>query len=72
MTGDDRRALVFEDVEYARISLGELMERLQTQTNGLTEQEARARLEAVDPNSLKTEGGVSALAILLGQFRDPL
>ncbi len=48
------------------------LEELKTTERGLTTQEAKQRLEAYGPNSLKKEKGTSALKILLGQFTDIL
>jgi Ca2+-transporting ATPase len=49
-----------------------VLERLQTSSAGLTDEEAARRLERHGPNALPSGGGHEALAILLRQIRDPL
>ncbi len=46
----------------------EVLERLDSGPSGLTEAEARTRLEAVGPNRIETGERVSALRVLLDQF----
>ena len=47
-----------------------VLEELQTDPLGLSEEEAKQRLEKYGPNELKERRRTSALQILLNQFRD--
>ncbi|WP_455285371.1 cation-translocating P-type ATPase, partial [[Eubacterium] cellulosolvens] len=48
----------------------EVLQALETDTEGLSREEAKKRLAEYGPNKLVERGGVSPLAILLGQFKD--
>ncbi|MCX7925004.1 MAG: cation-transporting P-type ATPase, partial [Fimbriimonadales bacterium] len=50
----------------------ELLAQLGSRPTGLTESEARARLERYGPNALRRAGYVSKWAILLRQFTNPI
>jgi len=47
-----------------------VLEELQTDPLGLTDEEAKSRLEKYGPNELKERKGVSAFQIFLNQFKD--
>jgi Ca2+-transporting ATPase len=49
---------------------GDVLEELQTDTFGLTDEEAQQRLETYGPNELTERKRTSALRIFLSQFRD--
>ena len=49
-----------------------LFEELNTKEVGLTNSEAKKRLEKYGPNELQVEGGISPLQILIAQFKDIL
>jgi P-type Ca2+ transporter type 2C len=57
---------------YHALSIEETYKQLETGENGLSHEEARQRLERYGPNEIETGGGVSPLAILLHQIRNPL
>jgi len=54
---------------YHSIAALEALQAQQSSIKGLTQEEARARLQTVGPNELKEERRVSPLEILLGQFK---
>ena len=49
-----------------------VLKQLDTSMEGLTEVEARARLEKYGPNELLETGGIHPLQMFLQQFRDPM
>ena len=49
-----------------------VLDRLQTSSAGLSDEDAALRLERHGPNALPSGGGNEALEILLRQIRDPL
>jgi Ca2+-transporting ATPase len=49
-----------------------VIKQLDTSPQGLTENEARARLEKYGPNELLETGGINPLKMFLEQFRDPM
>jgi Mg2+-importing ATPase len=54
------------------VPAGELLQRLETTAQGLTEAEAAARLARYGANSLKPKRELSWPGLLLGQFKSPL
>ncbi len=61
-----------EEVRWHALELEEVLKKLDTSLEGLSNDEARKRLEKYGPNEIKTEKGVSPWRILLGQFESPL
>ncbi|HDI42638.1 MAG TPA: hypothetical protein ENF62_02535, partial [Candidatus Bathyarchaeota archaeon] len=59
-----------EMTAWHAMSTDEVLKALKTSPEGLSEEEARRRLEEYGPNKLIEKGGVSALEILLNQFKD--
>src|SRR5437773_7107059 len=57
--------------DFARLSPEDALKRLETRAHGLSIEEAAARLVTYGPNEL-TEKRVSALDVLLRQFKGPL
>lgn len=57
---------------YWSISPEQLLAELHTSASGLTEDDAKRRLQQYGPNSLKAGSQVTALGLLLNQFRRPL
>ena len=54
------------------VPAAELLRRLETTAQGLTGEEARARLERYGANSLKPKAELSWPGLLFGQFKSPL
>jgi Mg2+-importing ATPase len=54
------------------LPLSELFERLQTTAQGLTSEEAQARLQRFGPNLLRPREKATALDVFLGQFKSPI
>jgi len=54
------------------LELDEVFSRLDSAHDGLTEDEAERRLEEHGPNQIESAEGISKLAILVAQFRNPL
>ncbi len=50
----------------------DLLERLQTSREGLTEEEARQRLDRFGPNTLKVRKHAGVLGLLLSQYKSPI
>jgi P-type Ca2+ transporter type 2C len=59
-------------MEIYRIPLEDLLKELQTSAEGLSEEEARGRLEKFGPNRLAEEKRTSRLTVFLRQFKSPL
>jgi len=59
-----------EMTAWHAMSTDEVLKTLETGPEGLSEEEAKRRLEEYGPNKLIEKGGVSALEILLNQFKD--
>jgi Mg2+-importing ATPase len=57
---------------FWNVPAGELLQRLEATTQGLTGAEAEARLERYGANSLKPKRELSWPGLLLGQFKSPL
>jgi Mg2+-importing ATPase len=68
-TPPDERSL--DLAAAAGLSPEEALARLDSQVEGLTEEEARRRLQVVGPNALRSHGA-RPLAVLLRQLRNPL
>jgi len=58
--------------ESAQISMSDLLQKLNTSTNGLTSTEADARLQKYGPNSLKKQKKSGWLVLFLSQFKSPI
>ncbi len=59
--------------EHYRSAISEVLQALQThREDGLTQSEAKRRLEEYGPNALPRDAGVSWLELIWGQFNDPL
>jgi calcium-translocating P-type ATPase len=58
--------------EWHALEKEELLRRLEATPEGLSEQEAKARLERFGPNELEDEPPIKPLAVLLHQFTSPL
>ncbi len=61
-----------QSAPWHSLKVEEVLERLRTKPEGLSEEEARRRLEVYGPNELEREEGRPPLAILVGQFKNPL
>jgi len=61
-----------EPMHWYQLNTQEVLEKLGTTDDGLTEQEAARRLEQYGPNKLAEEERISRLKILLHQFTSPL
>jgi P-type Ca2+ transporter type 2C len=59
-------------MEWYRTEIDEIFKKLQTSEKGLSEAEAKIRLEMEGPNKLPEGKGLSRLEILLHQFKSPL
>ena len=59
-------------MKWYQLDYGEVLKSLQTSEQGLSEAEAKERLEKHGPNKLPEERGISRLKILLHQFTSPL
>ncbi len=59
------------DVSFHAIGAQETLERLESDPNGLSQEEAAERLERYGPNEIQQSKRVSKLTILLDQFRNP-
>ena len=59
-------------MEWYRAEIEEVFKRLQASEKGLSEAEAKDRLEKEGPNKLPEGKGLSRLEILLHQFKSPL
>ena len=60
------------EVKWHSLDVEEVMEFLKTSPEGLTEEEAKRRLEVYGPNEISREEGPSALSIFLRQFKNCL
>ncbi|MGP8125476.1 MAG: magnesium-translocating P-type ATPase [Nitrososphaerales archaeon] len=63
---------VQDQQSYWSVPASELLQRLQTTTKGLTDDEARKRLRQYGPNLLKPKKRTDTLSLLLAQFKSPL
>jgi P-type Ca2+ transporter type 2C len=61
-----------EEHAYHALSIEETLQKLDSTETGLSESEARIRLDKYGPNEIETGGGVSWVALLLHQVRNPL
>ena len=61
-----------ELLESARADIAAVLQRLRTETNGLTAKEARARLKQYGPNEIAKEKNKSALIRLISNVKNPL
>lgn len=62
-----------EEIEFFwSLSLGELSERLETNSNGLTTADAKGRARIYGPNRLRTSKRSDASTLLIAQFKSPL
>jgi Mg2+-importing ATPase len=61
-----------ELLESGRADVAAVLQKLRTQTNGLTPAEARSRLKQYGPNEIAKEKGTSALMRLISNFKNPL
>lgn len=52
--------------------VAELLDQLQTTSHGLTDDEARQRLQTYGPNLLRPQKRIKELALLLAQFKSPI
>ncbi len=60
------------DNHWHATDVKEVLKRLEVSEEGLTDDEAKRRLEEVGPNSLEDEEGISPLRLLLRQVHNPL
>ncbi|MFP4115456.1 MAG: HAD-IC family P-type ATPase, partial [Spirochaetales bacterium] len=60
------------DATWHGISVDECLDTLDTGPDGLSEEEARARVQRIGKNELRGEEGTSVLALLLRQLQSPL
>jgi P-type Ca2+ transporter type 2C len=60
------------EMEWYRIEAEEVFKRLQTTDQGLSQSEAKTRLEKEGPNKLPETKGINPLKMLLHQFTSPL
>ncbi|MFW5686281.1 MAG: cation-transporting P-type ATPase, partial [Spirochaetota bacterium] len=60
------------DATWHGISVDECLDTLDTGPGGLSEEEARARVQRIGKNELRGEQGTSVLALLLRQLQSPL
>ncbi len=60
------------DRDWGSQTVDEVLEKLETGPKGLTEEEARSRLEKYGPNELREEAGLSPLKLLVDQFKSVL
>lgn len=60
------------EMEWYRAAVEEAFKKLQTSEKGLSENEAKDRLEREGPNKLPEGKGSSRFQILLHQFKSPL
>ena len=58
--------------EFYKLSVDEALSELNTQTDGLSEQEVKERLKEYGRNELPRDEGVSWLELIWNQFNDPL
>jgi magnesium-transporting ATPase (P-type) len=59
-------------MDWYRLDVAEVFDRLETSERGLSDSEVARRLEIHGPNRLPEEEGISRLAVLLHQFTSPL
>lgn len=57
---------------YYKKQVSEIFKELNTNEYGLSQEEAKTRLEEYGPNSIKEKGGAPIWKLILGQFTDPL
>ncbi len=61
-----------EEVTWHDIEAEEAIDRLKADSGGLTEEEAKRRLEQYGPNDIGGEKGISKLGLLAAQVKNPL
>ena len=61
-----------DDAKWWSVEPREVLDLLDSRDSGLTEEEARERLELYGPNELEEEGGGKFLQVVVRQFKSPL
>lgn len=61
-----------EKTAWFTLSVGEVLDRLNAESDGLTEEEASTRLERYGKNTIQSDQKVSPWTVLIHQFKSPL